>query len=173
MASTLVTLAAGGFGGAALKAAYDAWTQRRTWRREDLHRFAAMKQEVYANYLTVLSEYRRARRVAGYRETLVDEAAIGSPEEGLRRAEFVAAVDERRALQLRLMDTVHTMRLVGADEPIDLARQLEGVDPADGAEAYDDAVERYVAATRRDLRVSSASRSAVRLRKWWRRAARN
>lgn len=172
MASTLVTLAAGGFGGAALKAAYDTWTQRRTWRREDLHRFAAVKQQVYANFLTVLAEFRRARKDAGYKETLLDEAT-GSPEESLRRAEFEAAVVERRAVQLRLMQTVHMMRLVGADEPIDLARQLQGVDPADGAEVYTDAEERYVAAARRDLRAPSPSQSAMRQRKWWQRAPRD
>jgi hypothetical protein len=46
MSSSLITLAAGGLGGVAVKAVFDLFNQGRLWRREDQHRFASTKQEL-------------------------------------------------------------------------------------------------------------------------------
>jgi hypothetical protein len=121
---TVATLATGSLAGVVAKTGYDVTNQKRIWRREDQHRFAAIKQEAYGQLPMLVRAYWEAqvslreaeeelRQVSALLQRNLDadwELYRGPFNEHRRKA------DEANTASENLASVFYTIELVGNEE---------------------------------------------------------
>jgi hypothetical protein len=172
MSSSLLTLAAGGLGGVTVKAVVDIFSQKRLWRREDRHRFASTKQELYARFPSLVSALEEARNP---RRQAQDElsAAEATPLEQRNSEKLMELAGLAVSAGRAEIDALHVViqaadaiELIGGSGVRLVVGQIATVVKNDGTD-LDTLIPAVLKAARADLRVpADLTEATARHRRW-------